>query len=63
MKIAECNKIIFSSSCSVYGNDVKIPVKEISDLRGNNPYSISKIMCEEILTHSAKSDKSLKFIL
>ena len=36
--------------------------KENSKLDGNNPYSRSKIVCEEILKHISKSDKFFKFV-
>ncbi len=62
MNIGNCNKIIFSSSCSVYSEKAEIPITENSKLEGNNPYSKSKIICEEILEQISKSDESFKYV-
>lgn len=49
-------ELIFSSSATVYGNPVDIPLKEISKVGGTtNPYGTSKLMVEHILTDVAKS--------
>lgn len=41
-------KIIFASSCAIYG-DQKIPLKEASKLNPQNPYSVSKIIAESLV--------------
>ena len=42
------NKIIFSSSASVYGNKFK-KIKEKDDLSPSNPYALSKMKCENFI--------------
>lgn len=43
-------KIIFSSSAGVYGNPVRLPIKEEDQKNPTNPYGQSKLMVEEILS-------------
>jgi UDP-glucose 4-epimerase len=59
MKKHDCKKIIFSSSATVYAENI-YPVKEDSKI-GNgitNPYGRTKYMIEQILGDLYKSDKS-----
>lgn len=44
-----CEKFIFSSSCSVYGNQVGESIGEEHDLNPINPYGESKLIVERIL--------------
>lgn len=41
--------IVFSSSCTVYGEPNELPIKEDFPLSPTNPYGRSKLMVEEIL--------------
>lgn len=50
MSDADVKHLIFSSSCSIYGNAVDLPLTEESPARPTNPYAQSKWMCELILT-------------
>ncbi|MEW2195350.1 UDP-glucose 4-epimerase GalE [Streptomyces microflavus] len=43
-------RLVFSSSCSVYGNAVKVPLTERDPVAPTNPYASSKWLCEQILT-------------
>ena len=43
------NKIVFSSSCSIYGEPEEIPITETHPKYPTNPYGKSKLMVEEIL--------------
>jgi UDP-glucose 4-epimerase len=45
----DCNKLIFSSSCAVYGIPIKIPIDELHPTNPINPYGRSKLMVEQIL--------------
>lgn len=48
--------MIFSSSCSVYGNPDKLPVHENTPLKeGESPYARTKQMCEQIIQDVAKN--------
>lgn len=49
---------VFSSSATVYGDPVEIPVTEVSPLvQPTNPYGRSKLIVENILSDLAKSDE------
>jgi UDP-glucose 4-epimerase len=47
-------KIIFSSSCSVYGNTNKIKIKENEKYKPLSPYALSKVLVEKNLQKQAK---------
>ena len=63
------NKLVFSSSCSVYGDGINGKVDELSKINSidlNNPYSKTKRMIEEILLDYSKYNqlfdiKSLRY--
>jgi len=42
----ECGKIVFSSSCAVYGEPDEIPICEQAPKNPVNPYGASKLMVE-----------------
>ena len=49
MRQAGCDKLVFSSSCAVYGEPESLPITESTPTRPVNPYGRSKLMCEDIL--------------
>jgi UDP-glucose 4-epimerase len=49
MRIAGIDKMVFSSSAAVYGNNHVTPIKEDSQLCPINPYGKTKLMVEQIL--------------
>jgi len=49
MRQAGVGRIVFSSSCSVYGPPERMPVTESSAIRPESPYGASKAMVEEML--------------
>jgi len=60
MLTAGVNDIVFSSSCSVYGNPAEVPVSEGAAIRPESIYAESKAMTERILywygvTHGLRS--------
>lgn len=56
--------LIFSSSCSVYGNAKELPVKEDTPLQeAESPYARTKQMGEQICADVARIAPSLNFIL
>ncbi len=59
MKKHGCNKIVFSSSATVYGTPKSVPISEDFDLSATNPYGQTKLMIENILRDVAKSDPDL----
>jgi UDP-glucose 4-epimerase len=66
MKVMEefgVNELIFSSSCTVYGQPDRIPVDENAPFkRAESPYGATKQMCERILEDCVRSNKKLKAI-
>ncbi len=55
------NKFIFSSSASVYGEPVSVPIKESASEQPVNPYGESKLMFERVL-HWYGQAYGLRFI-
>src|SRR6187402_1503151 len=51
-------KLIFSSSATVYGDPVTVPIDESFATSATNPYGRSKLIVEEILTDIAKAPGS-----
>ena len=58
----QLNKIIFSSTASVYGNTTKDNVSENDNLNPLNPYALSKLKFENYIVDKSKSN-SLKYII
>jgi UDP-glucose 4-epimerase len=51
MEDFECKNMVFSSSCTVYGQPELLPVTEHSPVvKAWSPYGSTKIMCEQILS-------------
>lgn len=57
MERAGLRRIVFSSSATVYGDPVRVPISEISKLQPTNPYGRTKLMCEDILRDLQASDQ------
>lgn len=53
MRATECKKIVFSSTCAVYGEPRVMPITEKCSKDPVNPYGRSKLMCETILADYA----------
>lgn len=47
------DKIIFSSTCAVYGIPSNLPISEDTQRNPINPYGHSKLMCEQVLADHA----------
>ncbi|HXC67365.1 MAG TPA: UDP-glucose 4-epimerase GalE [Nitrospiraceae bacterium] len=60
--MGECGMktLVFSSSCTVYGDPIRLPLTEDHPLSATNPYGRSKLMIEEILRDLHRSDPSWK---
>ena len=55
--------IVFSSSATVYGDPVSLPLDESMPTgKPTNPYGMSKLMIENILTDVHKNDKSWRIV-
>lgn len=60
MKEFDCNKMVFSSSATVYGSPKRVPITEDMPLSTTNPYGTTKLMIEQILQDYAKANKQFK---
>ena len=47
------SRMVFSSSCTVYGEPTDLPVTENSPISASNPYGATKVACEELLAAEA----------
>lgn len=58
MREADVKNIVFSSSCTVYGDPERVPVTEDFPLSATNPYGRTKLTIEYILKELHQSDNS-----
>jgi UDP-glucose 4-epimerase len=60
--MGECGvkKIVFSSSATVYGDPLRLPLTEDHPLSATNPYGRTKLMVEDMLRDLRRSDDSWK---
>jgi UDP-arabinose 4-epimerase len=49
MRMADVNTLVFSSSCSVYGNPIRLPIDETHPTAPLSPYGQTKLDCENAL--------------
>ncbi|MED5465414.1 MAG: UDP-glucose 4-epimerase GalE [Myxococcota bacterium] len=63
MAAAGVFKLVFSSSCTVYGLPESVPVREDFPTGATNPYGRSKLMIEEILKDLGASDPRWSLVL
>ncbi len=56
MDRANVRRIVFSSSATVYGDPVSVPIPETATLTATNPYGRSKLMCEDALRELHAAD-------
>ncbi len=55
--------LVFSSSCTVYGEPEKLPVTETASIKPpTSPYGATKQFCERIINDSARVSKSLRSV-
>jgi len=63
MKQYGVNNLVFSSSCTVYGQPDQLPVTENSPVQpAVSPYGNTKQICEEIIRETVQADASFKAI-
>ena len=60
MRECDVKILVFSSSATVYGDPVKLPLTEDHPLSATNPYGRSKLMIEDILRDLHRSDPSFR---
>ena len=57
------NKIVFSSSASIYGDSPSTPIKEDAEIKPLNPYAKTKSKIEENLLDENIKNKNFKFVI
>lgn len=55
-----CHNLVFSSSATVYGNPVEVPILESAPLYATNPYGQTKLIGEQILRDLEIAQPKLK---
>lgn len=63
MASAGVNRLVFSSSATVYGDPHSVPIREDFPLSATNPYGRSKLMIEEILRDLGKANPDWRIAL
>ncbi len=63
MQATGCKRMVFSSSCTVYGEPRQVPIDESHSISPTNPYGRSKAMVEQILQDLAAADSGWKVAL
>jgi len=63
MRDFNCKNIVFSSSATVYGEPLSVPILENFPLSAINPYGRSKLMIEDILKDVAISDDNWNIVI
>lgn len=63
MNAHHVKKIVFSSSATVYGDPVSVPIREDFALSATNPYGQTKLMTEQILADVHTSDNEWGVVL
>lgn len=54
-----CNRVVFSSSATVYGDPEQVPIPEDHPLRPTNPYGQSKRMVEQVIEDWGRASPAL----
>eukprot|EP00210_Caulerpa_lentillifera_P005591 g5348.t1 len=58
-----CKTLVFSSSCTVYGNPTEVPITEDHPRSAISVYGRTKLLNEDIMMDVANADKEWKIIL
>ncbi len=56
MAAADVRDLVFSSSCTVYGDPASVPVDETAPRSATSPYARTKLIIEDMLSDTAASD-------
>jgi UDP-glucose 4-epimerase len=63
MQAAGCKRMVFSSSCTIYGEPQKVPIDESHPAGPTNPYGRSKWMVEQIFQDLVIADRDWRVAL
>lgn len=58
MDAAEVDKLVFSSSATVYGDAASQPIRESSPLSSTNPYARTKVVAEQLISDFVASTQN-----
>ena len=56
------HRLVFSSSCSIYGDADTVPITEHATPRPTNPYATSKWICEQLLNEACLRHPELRVL-
>ena len=62
-KLSPAAQMVFSSSCTVYGNPEKVPIDEDHPLKAVSPYGRTKLIIEDMFRDVAAAEKEWHTIL
>lgn len=62
MRRHEVSRLVFSSSCSIYGDNPVVPLGESAPAGPTNPYALSKWTCEQLLAEACRHLPELSVI-
>ncbi len=62
MDATDVRRLVFSSSCTVYGDPERIPVDETARRGATNPYGRTKLVVEDMLVDVAASDERWRLL-
>eukprot|EP00798_Chlamydomonas_sp_ICE-L_P007225 gene7225-332_t len=63
MRQANIKRLVYSSTCAVYGNVEHLPITELTPPQPINPYGHAKLFSEDAIRAYAKSDHSFNAII
>lgn len=63
MKKHNVTRFVFSSSATVYGDPISVPIREDFALSATNPYGRTKLMIEDMLRDIAVAQKEIRICL
>lgn len=63
MSRAGVGALVFSSSCTVYGDPAEVPVRESAPRSAANPYGRTKLVMEELIEELCRADARFSSIL
>jgi UDP-glucose 4-epimerase len=62
MRDADVRRLVFSSSCSIYGEGDGTLLNETAEPRPTNPYAWSKLLCEQMIGQAVRYHTELRAI-
>ena len=62
MRDAGVTDLVFSSSCSIYGDAQRLPLDEVAPAAPTNPYARSKWVCEQVLADACARHPELRVL-